>query len=131
MEIKFDSDYDGKKKFSIGARTTKKHLVGEHRVKVKVKRLATSAAFYTNSFYIHVVDPCNPVVCSLVSFYPSTDEAPEDILLTVNEPLVQTENSYWTSNHAEWCGDKEVWYACGMPIFKLIDVETDLPITDF
>lgn len=131
ISIAFDSDYEGKKKFSVGARTLKKSLVGEHLVKVKVKRTATSAAFFTNSFVITVIDPCNPVVCSRVSFYPETYEAPEDILLTVNEPLVQTESSYWTSNHAGWCGDKQVWYACGMPKFYLYDADTNRPITDF
>jgi len=129
--IAFDSDYEGKKKYSVGARTLKKSLVGEHLVKVKVRRTATSAAFYTNSFVITVVDPCNPVVCSRVSFYPETYEAPEDIWLTVNEPLVQSESSYWTSNHAGWCGDKPVWAACGMPNFYLYDADTNLPITDF
>lgn len=131
ITIAFDSDYEGRKKYAIGARTLNKKLVGEHRVKVQVRRTAKSAAFYTNSFVITVIDPCSPVVCSKVSFYPERFETLDDILLTVNEPLVQTESSYWTSNHAGWCGDKQVWFACGSPKFYLYDADTNLPITDF
>lgn len=131
VAIQFDKSTTFTELFSIGAKTTKSAHAGQHEVKLKVKRTATSAAFYTDPFVITVIDPCNPIVCEEVSFFPSEDVAPADMVLVVNGGQVIVESAPWTSSHGAWCSDSKVWSACGAPTFSLIDADTGLPITDF
>jgi hypothetical protein len=111
----------------INVRTWREDIKGDHNVRLQVKQTASSAPQYSNSFVITVIDPCKPVVCADVSYFPISDAVPEDIFVKIGEGYVPSESQYWTTSHSEWCTDKKVWVSCGVPTFQLMNLDGDPP----